>query len=120
MQAFDLRMVAAIRAFLANGGLPIRRRNVAVAAFVIYHSVRATMLARLLEAPAGVGDAALVDELTDLVVSYLIGTPGEPAPSRAGLSRAGPSGRRSAPSFRAPPPPRAWCGRARPSSSRPR
>lgn len=74
VQAFDLRMVAAIRAFLTNAGLPIRRPNVDVAAFVIYNSVRATMLARLLEAPAGIDDAALVDELTDLVVSYLIGT----------------------------------------------
>jgi AcrR family transcriptional regulator len=74
VQAFDLRMVAAIRAFLANAGLPIRRQNLEVAAFVVYNSVRATMLARLLEAPAGIDDGALVDELTDLVVSYLIGS----------------------------------------------
>lgn len=74
VKAFDLRMVSAIRVFLANGGLPIRRQNVDVAAFVIYNSVRATMLARLLVAPAGLDDAALVEELTDLVVSYLIGT----------------------------------------------
>jgi AcrR family transcriptional regulator len=74
VQAFDLRMVSAVRAFLANSGLPIRRQNHDVAAFVIYHSVRATMLARLLEAPTAFGDAALVDELTDMLVSYLIGT----------------------------------------------
>jgi hypothetical protein len=54
--------------------LPIRRQNHDVAAFVVYNSVRATMLARLLEAPAGLDDTALVEELTDLVVSYLIGT----------------------------------------------
>jgi AcrR family transcriptional regulator len=76
VQAFDMRMVSAIRVFLASSGLPIRRTNHDVAAFVIYHSVRATMLARLLEAPSGLGDAALVDEVSDLVVSYLIGTPG--------------------------------------------
>jgi len=75
VQAFDMRMVSAIRVFLAGSGLPIRRQNHDVAAFVIFHSVRATMLARLLWEPAGLGDAALVDEVTDLVVSYLIGTP---------------------------------------------
>lgn len=75
VQAFDLRMVSAIRAFMGHAGLPFRRQNHDVAAFVIYNSVRATMLARLLEAPVGLDDAALVAELTDLVVSYLIGTP---------------------------------------------
>jgi AcrR family transcriptional regulator len=74
VQAFDMRMVSALRAFFAHAGLPIRRQNHDVAAFVIYNSVRATMLARLLENPAGLDDAALVEELSDLVVSYLIGT----------------------------------------------
>jgi AcrR family transcriptional regulator len=74
VQAFDLRMVSAIRAFLVHAGLPIRRQNQDVAAFIIYNSVRASMLARLLENPAGLDDAALVEELSDLVVSYLIGT----------------------------------------------
>jgi len=67
--------VGAIRVFLAHGGLPIRRANHDVAAFVIYNSVRATMLARLLEAPSRLADEALVEELSDLVVSYLIGAP---------------------------------------------
>jgi AcrR family transcriptional regulator len=74
VQAFDMRMVSTLRAFFAHAGLPIRRQNHDVAAFVIYNSVRATMLARLLENPAGLDDAALVEELSDLVVSYLIGT----------------------------------------------
>jgi AcrR family transcriptional regulator len=75
VQAFDLRMVTAIRFFLSGSGLPIRRQNHHVAAFVVYNSVRATMLARLLESPAGLDDASLVAEVTDLVVSYLIGSP---------------------------------------------
>lgn len=79
VQAFDLRMLAVIRAFLASAGLPIRRQNHDVAAFVVYNSVRATMLARLLQAPAGLDDAALVEELTDLAVSYLIGAPAQGA-----------------------------------------
>jgi AcrR family transcriptional regulator len=86
VQAFDLRMVSAIRVFLANAGLPIRRPNVDVASFVVYNSVRATMLARLLEAPAGIDDGALVDELTDLVVSYLIGSPADKRPSAQGAA----------------------------------
>jgi AcrR family transcriptional regulator len=87
VQAFDLRMVSGIRAFLSSSGLPIRRHNHDVAAFVIYHSVRATMLARLLEAPPGVGDRVLVDEVTDLVLSYLVGTPA--ARQLQGVSGAG-------------------------------
>ena len=87
VQAFDLRMVSAIRVFLAHGGLPIRRANHDVAAFVIYNSVRATMLARLLESPARLDDTALVEELSDLVVSYLIGTPAPAAAQSAGSPR---------------------------------
>jgi AcrR family transcriptional regulator len=72
VQAFDLRMVNAIRVFLAGASLPLRRKNLDAAAFVAYHSVRASMLARLLESPAGLDDAALVDELSDMVLRYLV------------------------------------------------
>jgi AcrR family transcriptional regulator len=72
VQAFDLRMVSAIRAFFATSALPLRRTNLDAAAFVIYNSVRATMLARLLAAPAFITDEALEEELTDLLLSYLI------------------------------------------------
>ena len=88
VQAFDLRMVNGIRAFLASSGLPIRRANHDVAAFVIYHSVRATMLARLLEAPAGVDDRLLVDELADLVLSYLVGVAAPPQVQSSGAAPA--------------------------------
>jgi AcrR family transcriptional regulator len=71
VQAFDLRMVQRIRGFLATTPVPIRRNNLEVAAFVAYHSVRATMLARLLE-PVTFDDDALVDELVDLVLRYLV------------------------------------------------
>jgi AcrR family transcriptional regulator len=75
VRAFDLRMVSAIRGFLGHARLSLRRTNLDAAAFVIYHSVRATMLARLLEAPIGLDDAAVVDELADLLVRYLIAEP---------------------------------------------
>ena len=73
--AFDTRVVALIRSFLATGHLTIRRQNLDAAAFVIYQAVRATMLARLLEEPPGLDDEALIEEMTDLVVRYLVQDP---------------------------------------------
>ena len=72
MHAFDVRMVSAIRSFLAVGQLDVRRANLDAAAFVIFQSVRAVMLARLLESPANISDETLVEELTDLLVRYLV------------------------------------------------
>jgi AcrR family transcriptional regulator len=71
VQAFDLRMVQRIRTFLSATPVPIRRSNLEVASFVVYHSVRATMLARLLEA-GSFDDDELVDEIVDLVLRYLV------------------------------------------------
>jgi AcrR family transcriptional regulator len=72
VHAFDDRVVAIIRHFLSATRARIRRKNVEAAAFVAYQSVRATMLASLLESPPGVGEAVLVDELVDLVLRYLV------------------------------------------------
>jgi len=69
--AFDARSVAVVKAFLALGSARLRQTNLEAAAFVIYQSVRASMLAYFLEAPVGVDDRAIVDELTELVVRYL-------------------------------------------------
>jgi AcrR family transcriptional regulator len=73
--AFDMRVVGIIRHFLAATGAPIRRKNVDAAAFVAFQSVRATMLASLLERPPGLGESDLVEELTDLVLRYLVDVP---------------------------------------------
>jgi AcrR family transcriptional regulator len=70
--AFDMRVVAIIRHFLAATHAPVRRKNVEAAAFVVFQSVRATMLATLLERPPGLSEPELVDELADLVLSYLV------------------------------------------------
>lgn len=70
--AFDARAVGAIKAFLAFAGDGVRRSNADAAAFVVYQSVRATMLGYLLERPAGIDDAALTEELADLVERYLV------------------------------------------------
>jgi AcrR family transcriptional regulator len=69
--AFDVRSVALVKAFLAMAGPRIRQTNLEAAAFVIYQSVRATMLSFLLENPAGVADEVIVAEVTELVVRYL-------------------------------------------------
>jgi len=72
VQAFDHRIVETLRVFFENTPFPIRRASKHAAAFVLYQSVRATMLAKILEEPPGISDEILTEELTELVVSYLI------------------------------------------------
>ena len=72
LQSFDLRVIALIRHFLAATGAPVRRKNVEAAAFVTFQCVRATMLATLLERPAGLNSQSLADELVDLLLRYLV------------------------------------------------
>jgi AcrR family transcriptional regulator len=72
LHSFDLRVIALVRHFLAATGAPVRRKNVDAAAFVAFQCVRATMLASLLEAPAGLNDKTLVEELVDLLLRYLV------------------------------------------------
>ena len=72
VKAFDLRMVNMVRSVLSGARLTCRRRNVDAAAFVAYQSVRASMLAHLLEAPSGLDEAALTEELADLLHRYLV------------------------------------------------
>jgi AcrR family transcriptional regulator len=69
--AFDARSVGLVKAFLSLAGQRLRPMNLEASAFVVYQSVRASMLAYFLESPAGVDDGAIVDELTELVVRYL-------------------------------------------------
>jgi AcrR family transcriptional regulator len=69
--AFDARSVALVKAFLIMAGPRIRQTNLEAAAFIIYQSVRATMLSYLLEAPAGVSDDIIVAEVTELIIRYL-------------------------------------------------
>lgn len=85
VQAFDMRIIALIRSFLALANARIRRKNLEAAAFVVYQAVRASMLACLLERPAGLDSATLVDEITDLVLRYLAADPVPAATSPAEL-----------------------------------
>jgi AcrR family transcriptional regulator len=74
VHAFDLRVIELVRHFLSATRAPIVRRNVDAAAFLVYQSVRATMLAYLLERPPGLDAEGLIEELTNLVTGYLLGS----------------------------------------------
>jgi AcrR family transcriptional regulator len=76
VHAFDLRVIQVVRHFLAATNARVLRRNLEAAAFLVYQSVRATMLAYLLERPAGLDAEKLIEELTHLVTGYLLGPTG--------------------------------------------
>jgi AcrR family transcriptional regulator len=69
--AFDLRVIGMIKTFMLRDPSRVRPQRVDAAAFVVYQAVRASMLAYLLESPAGVDDDALLDEVTELILGYL-------------------------------------------------
>ena len=72
VQAFDHRLVEMLRSFLEMTSFEVKRKNRHAAAFVLYHSVRATLLAALMEGPLGLSDEHLVAEVTDMILSHLI------------------------------------------------
>jgi AcrR family transcriptional regulator len=87
VHAFDLRVIDLVRHFLTATKAPIARRNLEAAAFVVYQSVRATMLAYLLERPPGLDKEGLVEELGDLLTGYLLTGDGKPKSKRNGKAR---------------------------------
>lgn len=76
IHAFDQRVIFIIRHFLAATRAPLRRANLDAAAFVAFQAVRATMLATLLERPAGLSHEDLIEEVVDLLLTYLVAPPG--------------------------------------------
>jgi AcrR family transcriptional regulator len=82
VHAFDLRVIQVVRHFLSATKAPIARRNVDAAAFLVYQSVRATMLAYLLERPPGLDFESLIEELSNLVTMYLLGSNRKPKRAR--------------------------------------
>jgi AcrR family transcriptional regulator len=72
VQAFDLRVIAVIRQFLLASRAQLRCDDFEAAAFVTYQSVRATMLANLLERAPAIDGETLVGQIVDLVVRYLV------------------------------------------------
>jgi AcrR family transcriptional regulator len=89
VHAFDLHVVGVVRTFLSMSALPIRRTNIDAAAFVVFQSVRASMLARMLESPPGLDDETLTEELADMIYRYLVDDPQSgPELPRPGRGRA--------------------------------
>ena len=77
VHAFDRRVIELVRYFLTASRAPLRVTDVEAASFIIYQSVRATMLAHLLERPHGLDVDRLIEELTRFLTSYVLGG-GEP------------------------------------------
>jgi AcrR family transcriptional regulator len=88
VHAFDLRVIDLVRHFLTATKAPIARENLEAAAFVVYQSVRATMLAYLLERPPGLDKEGLIEELGELVTGYLLGGDAKAKPKKRGQRRA--------------------------------
>jgi AcrR family transcriptional regulator len=89
VHAFDLRVIDLVRHFLTATKAPIARSNLEAAAFVVYQSVRATMLAYLLERPPGLDKEGLIEELGELVRRYLLRGEEEERGKRKKRSRRG-------------------------------
>ena len=89
-----MRVVSVVRSYLAMSSLELRRENLDAAAFVVFQSVRASMSARLLEAPPYLDDESLTEELTDSDFRYLVADSESAAPPlRVVRARAGRQGR---------------------------
>ena len=102
VHAFDLRAIRIVEHFLAATSAGIRRRRIDAAAFVAFQSVRAVMLANLLQRPPGLDEEALIEELVDLVLGYLVEPDVTPRATGAiaGSRRRGPGPRPGTPSPR--------------------
>lgn len=72
VHAFDMRVIAIVRSFLSASRAQLRCDDLEAASFTAYQSVRATMLAYLLERPAGLALDTIVAQCVDLIVRYLI------------------------------------------------
>jgi AcrR family transcriptional regulator len=72
VHAFDRRVIEIVRHFLAASSVPILPKSAEAAAFVVFQSVRAIMLAYLLEHPPGLDEETLIREVADLLLRYLV------------------------------------------------
>lgn len=95
VHAFDLRVIEIVRHFLQASSAPMRPKNLDAAAFVVVQAVRATMLACLLERPPGLDEPALIQEVVDLVLCYLVRQDSTDARALVALPGVGKTGARS-------------------------
>lgn len=86
VHAFDLRVIEVVRHFLASTEAPIQTENVGAAAFLVFQTVRAAMLSFLLERPPGLDIDRLIEELTRLLIGYLL-DPNHPSSKKTAARR---------------------------------
>lgn len=86
VHAFDLRVIEVVRHFLASTEAPIQTENVGAAAFLVFQTVRAAMLSFLLERPPGLDIDRLIEELTRLLIGYLL-DPNRPSNKKTAARR---------------------------------
>jgi len=71
LTSMDAEMIAAVEQFLKARLPELRPVDPALAAFIVTHSLRSSVLLALLQCPERLNSADFVGELTHLVVSYL-------------------------------------------------
>jgi AcrR family transcriptional regulator len=77
--SMDRMFVEIIRRELELRDEPLRPRDLELAVFVLVHAVQGITHAAVLERPGALGDGRLAQEITDLVLRYLVGdAPREP------------------------------------------
>jgi AcrR family transcriptional regulator len=79
VEDFELRIEAMVASALRSYESQLRVRNVELAAFILVHAMLGVSHAAVLDHPERGRDPRLADELTDLVVRYLLG--GAPMPA---------------------------------------
>lgn len=71
----DRMMIELIRAELERREERLRPENLEIAVFILVHSVQAVIHAAVLDRPRTLGDDALADEVTEMVLRYLLVEP---------------------------------------------
>jgi AcrR family transcriptional regulator len=75
VQQVDRMLVEVMSAELAKRPEKLRPRDLEMAVFILVHSVQAVTHAAILERPDALSDDALADEITALVLRYLLADP---------------------------------------------
>lgn len=72
LQAFENRIETEARGFLLHSGTPLRPRRVELATFVLTRAIRGIMWSVAIERPELFEDPELADELSELMLRYLL------------------------------------------------
>jgi len=75
VQQLDRMLIEVMRSELARRPEKLRPRDLEMAVFILVHSVQAVTHAAILERPDALSDDALADEISALVLRYLLADP---------------------------------------------